>query len=142
MDGAWIQTGDNNVYYSNARSMARYGLLVSNQGKWEDQQVIPEDYVSAMATPSQDLNPSYGYLWWLNGQQPSMLPGSQIKFNTEIAPNAPEDMFAAMGKNGQLINIIPSKNLVIVRMGSNPDNGLVPITWQDEMWERLSMIIN
>lgn len=141
MDGQYISTGDNNVYYSTARSMARFGLLLLNKGKWDQTQIIPEDYVTLMSTTSQNLNLSYGYLTWLNGKSSFMAPGLQTIFPVSITPNAPSDMYAAMGKNGQLINIVPSLNLVVIRMGDVPDNSLVPFLFQDEIWGMLNQII-
>lgn len=140
--GAYVKTGDNNIFYSNAHTMARFGLLLLAKGKWNDTQVIPEDYVELMTTTSQNLNRSYGYLTWLNGKSTSMVPGLQTVFNQSISPNAPADLFAAMGKNGQLINIVPSQNLVVIRMGDVPDNLLVPFTFQDDLWVELKKVIN
>lgn len=142
MDGQYIPTGDNNVYYSTARSMARFGLLLLNKGKWNETQVVPEDYVTLLATTSQNLNLSYGYLTWLNGKTSFMAPGLQTVFPVSITPNAPTDMFAAMGKNGQIINIVPSKKLIVIRMGDVPDNSLVPFLFQDDVWEKLNEIIS
>jgi hypothetical protein len=70
-----------------------------------------------------------------------MVPGSQVVFPGEITSNAPDDMFAAMGKNGQLINVVPSKKLVMIRMGDVPDASLVPLTFQNEIWAKLNSII-
>jgi hypothetical protein len=95
-----------------------------------------------MKNTSQALNPSYGYLAWLNGKGTFMVPQSQVVFSGAIAPNAPADMFAAMGKNGQLLNIVPSKGLIVIRMGDDPDTGLVPFLFQDVLWEVLNTIIN
>ena len=50
-------------------------------------------------------------------------------------------MFAALGKNGQLINVVPSQGLVFIRMGNNPDNSLVPFTYNNEVWKRLNLVI-
>ncbi|MFY8037070.1 MAG: serine hydrolase domain-containing protein [Cyclobacteriaceae bacterium] len=141
ISGFYIKDTYNNVFYSNARSMARFGLLLLNKGKWDATQVIPENYFQLMKTTSQNINLSYGYLTWLNGKASSMAPGSQIVFPAEITSNAPDDMFAAMGKNGQLINVVPSKKLVMVRMGEAPDNLLVPFTFQNELWAKLNQII-
>ncbi len=141
MDGLFIMTGENNVYYSTARSMARFGLLLLNKGKWDNTQIIPEQYFSLMTNTSQNLNLAYGYLTWLNGKASAMVPGSQIVFNVKMASNAPDDMFAALGKNGQIISIVPSKNLVVIRMGDVPDTSLVPFTFQNELWAKLNAVI-
>jgi CubicO group peptidase (beta-lactamase class C family) len=64
MSGQWIRSGFNNLYWSTARDAARFGLLILNKGQWKDTPVMTDiDYYNAMITPSQDLNPSYGYLW-------------------------------------------------------------------------------
>jgi CubicO group peptidase (beta-lactamase class C family) len=141
MDGQYLQTGDNNVFYSTARSMARFGLLLLNKGKWNNEQLIPEDYYELMTSSSQQFNLSYGYLTWLNGKANFMIPSTQIVFQGSVSPAAPDDLFAAMGKNGQIINIVPSQNLVVVRIGDAPDNNLVPFTFQDDLWEKLTPII-
>ncbi|MCF8253140.1 MAG: serine hydrolase [Bacteroidia bacterium] len=141
--GIWLQPDFNNVLYSNARSMARFGLLLLNHGKWDQTEILTDTaYFRQMTNSSQNLNPSYGYLTWLNGKGKLMVPTSQIVFNTSLAPNAPPDMFAAMGKNGQLINVVPSMNLVMVRIGEAPgDNGEVPITFNNEIWFYLNKVI-
>lgn len=141
--GLWTRVGFNNVLLSNARSMARFGLLLLNQGKWDQTWVLNDsNYFKAMVNSSQNLNPAYGYLTWLNGKGKAMFPGSQIVFNTDLAPNAPKDMYAAMGKNGQLINVVPSQNLVMVRIGDAPgDNGDVPVTFNNDIWHYLNKVI-
>jgi len=141
MDGQYIKTGDNNVFYSTARSMARYGLLLMNRGKWDETQFIPSAYFNSMTTSSQSLNQAYGFLTWLNGKSSYMVPGSQTSLNGHIATNAPTDMFAAMGKNGQLINVSPLRGLVVVRMGDAPDASQVPYAFQNDLWEKLNAII-
>jgi CubicO group peptidase (beta-lactamase class C family) len=141
MDGQFIKTGDNNVFYSTARSMARFGLLLLKRGKWEQTQIIPESYINLMTTSSQNFNPAYGYLTWLNGKATYMVPGSQISLNGYLSPNAPNDMIAAMGKNGQIINIVPSQQLVVVRIGDVPDANQVPFLFQDDLWKKLNAII-
>lgn len=141
MDGLYLRTGDNIVFYGTARSMARFGLLLLNNGKWGDTQVIPEAFVTLMKTSSQNFNPSYGYLTWLNGKASYILPNTQISIPNSISPSAPADMFAAMGKHGQIINVVPSQNLVVVRMGDSPDTSLVPLTFQNDLWKKLNEII-
>lgn len=142
MDGAWTYIDYNHVYFSTARSMARFGLLNLNQGKWESTAIMTDqEYFEAMHRPSQDINQSYGYLWWLNGQSSYMLPGLQLELSGDMIPAAPADMYGGIGKNSQFVHIVPSQNLVVVRMGENPDQALVPITFQRELWEKLSGII-
>lgn len=141
MDGQYIKTGDNNVFYSTPRSMARFGLLLLNQGTWDQTPAIPESYFNLMKTTSQNFNLSYGYLTWLNGKTSFMVPGLQTVFPGSITPSAPDDMFAAMGKNGQLINVVPSQNLVVIRMGDEPGTSLVPFLFQDDLWEKLNAVI-
>ena len=135
MQGLWVKGEFNNVYYSNARSAARFGLFILAEGRWAEVQILTDNaYYQEMVNSSQALNPAYGYLWWLNGKEQFLLPGSTFKFNGQLASNAPSDLFAAMGKNGQFINVIPSEKMVVVRMGEAPDNALVPILFHDEMW--------
>lgn len=142
MDGTWLKVDYNNVYYSSARSMARYGLLMLNKGVWNNETILKDaSYFTAMTTTSQNLNQSYGYLWWLNGKSSFMFPGSQLVVPGSISPAAPSDLFAGMGKNGQLVNVVPSQNIIMIRMGDNPDNSLVPFTYQNQIWEKLSAII-
>lgn len=143
MNGTWIKSGFNNVYWSTARDMARFGLLTLNNGSWEDSaEIYSEEYYNQMISSSQNINQSYGYLWWLNGKNSIIFPGFSNAFNTNLSPNAPNDMYAALGKNGQFLDIVPSQNLIVIRMGEAPDNALVPIAFHDEMWELLNDIIN
>jgi len=94
-----------------------------------------------MVNTSQNINPSYGYLWWLNGKAFYMLPSTQFVFPGYLTPPAPKDMIAALGKNGQIINVVPSLGLVFIRMGDAPDNSLVPTTLNNQIWERLARVI-
>jgi CubicO group peptidase (beta-lactamase class C family) len=143
MSGTWIKSGYNNVYYSTARDAARFGLLMLNKGTWDkDQIMIDETYYNSMVSSSQNLNPSYGYLWWLNGKSSVIYPGIATPLPVSLAPDAPADMFAAMGKNGQFIDVIPSLKMVVVRMGEAPDASLVPVTFHNEMWQKIKLVIN
>ncbi|RLJ64408.1 CubicO group peptidase (beta-lactamase class C family) [Lacinutrix venerupis] len=143
MSGAWIMLDDLNVYFSNTRSMARFGLLISNNGKWEDTQIVSESFINDAINTSQNINESYGYLWWLNGKNSFHLPQSQFEFNGELIPNAPNDMYAALGKNDQKIYIIPSRDLVIIRMGEAADDSNFALsTFDNELWEKINLIIN
>jgi CubicO group peptidase (beta-lactamase class C family) len=142
MTGLFVKVGSNNVHFSTARSMARFGLLLLNKGKWDATPILTDTaYLRQMTNSSQTLNPSYGYLTWLNGKSTLMAPASQVVFPTSVSPNAPADMYAALGKNGQIINVVPSQGLVVIRMGNNPDNLLVPFTYCNDIWKVLNPVI-
>lgn len=142
MTGFFLPMGYNMVYFSNARSMARFGLLTLSGGNWDGNTVLSDtNYYNQMVNTSQDLNKSYGYLWWLNGKESFMLPGLQFLFPGWLSPNAPEDMIMALGKNGQLINVVPGENLVVIRMGNAPDSGEIGLTLNDSIWHYLNNVI-
>jgi hypothetical protein len=71
-----------------------------------------------------------------------MLPTLQTSFPGSLAPQAPADMFAAIGKNGQIVSITKSKGLVVVRMGDAPGNfGEVPTVFLNQMWQKLNAVV-
>ncbi len=135
MTGTFYSVGYNNVFVSNARSMARFGSLILNKGNWNGNQIMTDTaYFHDMVNTSQNLNKSYGYLWWLNGKSSFMVPMLQNVFPGFVCPNAPADMFAAIGKGGQFLNVVPSQNMVWLRMGDEPTSSLVPFLLNDEIW--------
>ncbi len=138
MGGAWNQQ----IYYSKARDMARFGLLALNKGVWNNDTILKDTaYFNAMTTTSQNLNLAYGYLWWLNGKATGMAPGSQIVFNGPLMPNAPSDMFCALGKNDQKIYVVPSQNLVIVRQGNSAGGfSLAQSAFDNVLWDYINKL--
>lgn len=140
MEGLWLRVGFNNVYFSKARSMARYGLLIQADGIWNDDTILKNrPFVQQMTQTSQSLNKSYGYLWWLNGKESYMLPGVQLTLPGSLIKNAPNDMVAALGLNDQKIYIQPAEGLVVVRMGESA-GGFNPTlsSFDNQLWEKLS----
>lgn len=141
MNGTWVQLGVNSVYTSTSRSMARFGLLMLNKGKWDNNVILNETYFNEATTTSQNINLGYGYLWWLNGKSSYHLPQSQLTFQGSIIPTAPNDMFMALGKNDQKIYVVPSKNMVIIRMGDAADNVNLALSDFDKvLWEKISAL--
>lgn len=141
LTGLYLQMGYNNVFASRARGMARFGLLLSQDGYWNNTAVLPDlTYLNAMRNSSQNLNNSYGYLTWLNGKSSFMIPQSQIVFPGYVCANAPADMYAAEGKNGQIINVVPSQDLVLVRMGSSMGNSYVGTQYNDTIWQYMNRL--
>jgi CubicO group peptidase (beta-lactamase class C family) len=145
MDGTWNNGSIYRIYSSSTRSMARFGLLALNKGKWNGETIINETFFNESISSSQNINPSYGYMWWLNGKSSYMIPNSQQVFQGSLVPNAPADMYAAMGASDQRIYVIPSKKMVIIRMGeaSNPSNPSFAVSGFDNtLWEKLNLIFN
>jgi len=141
MQGLWLNIDYNHVYFSNARSMARYGLLLLAEGSWDGNDLLQDpEYFYAMTHASQPINEAYGYLTWLNNTNSFMLPESQFVFPGNYAPHAPADMYAAIGRDGQFICVVPSQQMVWIRMGENPEQLDVPILMIDDIWERINAL--
>lgn len=143
MKGLWFD----HIQYGRARDMARFGLLMLAEGVWDGDTLLHDRaYFQAMTHPSQQLNKSYGYLWWLNGQTSFMLPSLQLVIPGELTPNAPDDLYAALGKNDQKIHVVPSKGWVVIRQGEaggfvGPGGSQVPIAFDNALWERLNQLV-
>lgn len=145
MDGFWNFGLIFTTYHSTTRSMARFGLLALNKGKWNNEQIIDETFFNESISISQNINPSYGYFWWLNGKTKFMIPGGQTVYPGFLVPNAPADMYAAMGANDQRIYVVPSKKMVIVRMGdaSDPNYPNFAVSGFDNaLWEKINTVVN
>ena len=111
--------------WGTARDYAKLGILMLNHGKWEEEELLPKSFVEwstkkiapALYRPKRErgqrrLNiESYGSYWWLNYK----LPMNKHR----PYPNAPEDLYQAMGFRGQTMGVIPSLNMIILRMGSD-----------------------
>lgn len=139
---AWLPD-DLNVFFSNARSMARFGLLMLSNGRWNSNTIMSDQqYFNQMITASQAENEAYGFLWWLNNTSTYMAPYLRFQFQGNMSPASPNDMYSALGKNGQIINVIPSADMVVVRMGENPDTNVsVPWNYNDAMMAHVSQLI-
>ena len=122
------------------RDIARFGLLVINRGMWNDNAIITDmNYYNDMLSPSQDYVNCYGYLWWLNNDCNAHDGGSEfLSFS-----NAPDDLYAAVGAGDQRLYIIPSKELVIVRLGLNTN---LPYwgeeSFNNKFWDLMNEVIS
>lgn len=129
------------IYFSNTRSMARFGLLALNNGKWNGTQIVNSAFLNQATNTSQNINLSYGYLWWLNGKTSYHLPQTQIQFNGSLIATAPNDMYCALGKDDQKIYVIPSKKMVVIRMGDAADSENLALSNFDEtLWTKISAL--
>lgn len=104
-------------YATTARDLARLGLLILAEGQWNGETVIPDqEFLRAMQTPSQELNPSYGYFWWLNGQTRYIDTATRRRDGPWIE-RGPRDLVAAFGASDRRLYVVRSLNLVVVRLG-------------------------
>jgi len=95
--------------YATARDWARFGLLYYNDGIWNGERILPEGWVQQASTPvvTKDGPQEYGYQLWLGKLNPEQ----------PFKAGEPADVFYADGYGDQEVYIIPSKKLVIVRLG-------------------------
>lgn len=93
--------------YASARDWARLGQLMVNGGSINGHRIVSEDWIARATVPNGTVNQkAYGYQWWLN------------RGNADLRwPDLPEGAYAAQGNRQQNLMVIPSKQLVIVRLG-------------------------
>jgi CubicO group peptidase (beta-lactamase class C family) len=122
MTSATIETDEDGTLvgssymYATARDWARYGLFLLQDGVWRGQELLPRGYVAMMASPVAASGGEYGHgLVWLWGSD-AVTPGK----NADTAFGIPADTFWMEGHDGQSTAIIPSRQLVIVRLGLTP----------------------
>jgi CubicO group peptidase (beta-lactamase class C family) len=92
-----------------ARDFARLGYLMVHDGKWNEKQIIPHSWIETATKSSQEINPSYGYTFWVNT-------------DGVLWPSAPRDAFAFRGFTASRLYIVPSLDLVVARLGYAPQN--------------------
>ncbi len=108
--------------YATARDWARFGMLYLQDGIWEGERILPEGWVSysAASAPAAPKG-KYGAHFWTNGTAGA--PERDRPF-----PRLPADMFYASGYEGQCVVIVPSRELVVVRLGLTKN----PMAWSME----------
>ena len=127
-----------------ARDMGRFGLMIISEGKWNGTALLNDaNYFQSMTNSSQTLNPSYGYLWWLNGKTSYILPGTSPSLPGPLFPDAPSDLIAALGYADKKIYVVKSKDLVVIRhgMASNAPVTLAASSFDNEIWKRLMLSV-
>jgi len=89
--------------WATPRDWAKFGLLYLHNGNWNGVQLLNESWIKYTVTPTNSSNGEYGAHFWLNAGG--------------VYPSVPKDLFSCNGYQGQRVFIIPSKELVVVRMG-------------------------
>jgi CubicO group peptidase (beta-lactamase class C family) len=101
--------------YASPRDWARFGLLYLQDGVWQGERVLPEGWVAYTTSPTPKAPQGrYGAQWWLNAGDPA--DNADRRW-----PNLPPDIFWADGHDGQAVVVVPSHDLVLVRLGFTPD---------------------
>ena len=139
MTGLWNSDA---LFFSTTRSMARFGLLALNDFIWNGTEILGDTgYINAMRNPSNPYNPSYGYLWWLNGQSSHMLPLNPTVYDGSIIPPAPADLYGGFGADDQRVYVIPSLDMVVVRMGDEAYENVPTLSAFDpELWDLINAL--
>ena len=91
--------------YTNARDLARFGLLYLGNGIWNGERLLSEEWIDFVRTPApatKSIGSIYGGQWWL-------VP--------EGRDDVPKDAYSTSGNRGQFSIIVPSHDMVIVRRG-------------------------
>jgi CubicO group peptidase (beta-lactamase class C family) len=99
---------------------ARLGYLMLHQGVWNGKRLIDSEWVDKAVSPSP-TNPGYGFLFWLNGGPKVINPTvySRDVQRGQAIPSAPKDMYLMAGLQEQRVYVIPSLDLMIVRVGGS-----------------------
>jgi len=96
--------------YATARDWAKFGLLYLQDGMWNGQRMLPEGWVRHATTPASSIpGNAFGAHFWLQ------IPDEYTSGGD--ASLLPQDAFHAVGHAGQFITVIPSRELVVIRLG-------------------------
>lgn len=151
MDAEWRKdaVGHPAMYMNvmaSCRDHARFGYLFLHEGCWEGEEMLSEGWVHDATHSSQDLNRGYGYLWWLSGEEPTL---DSVDFKPKpggLHPFAPGDAYCAVGLGNQVIEVIPSLDMVMVRFGvapqDDPQNWLTPLMLLEKVLEDGKQVVH
>jgi CubicO group peptidase (beta-lactamase class C family) len=115
-DAAGTYLGGSLVWAS-SRDFAKFGYLYLRDGVWEGERLLPEGWVDFARSPGPAANTNvYGAGWWI-------IPPQGPLTHHQNADSDPRDAFHAGGHEGQTIWVVPSRDLVIVRLGLMPNEG-------------------
>jgi CubicO group peptidase (beta-lactamase class C family) len=114
-DRLGTHTNPFSTIHISARELARFGYLLGRGGDWENRPLVAPWWIALSTQTSQPYEQRYGLTWWVNTQG-------------TLWPAAPRDAFSALGFNTNLCCVIPSLDLVIVRLGLGPTDSAEDIT--------------
>lgn len=108
------------------RDWARFGLFTLRDGVWNGERILPAGWMKYSTTPTPlAMKGDYGAHFWLNA-------GEKGNSQNRTYPSLPTDLYCLSGFNGQIVAVIPSRDVVIVRMGVSHDE----FSWPKEEFLR------
>ncbi|HEX3699886.1 MAG TPA: serine hydrolase [Phenylobacterium sp.] len=134
---AFAKVGNPTGLVTTPRDTAAFGAIVLHGGKAENgRRIVSQAALKAMFVRSA-TNPAYGRLWWLNGSSFAIMPLAR-RVDHALIPAAPSDLVAALGALDRKLYVVPSRRLVVVRMGqATPDKA-----FDQQLWLRLMKAID
>lgn len=128
----WLDRSNGNpkafcCLFATPRDWAKVGQLFLDRGQVNGKQIVSAEWLDKMQQPSS-LNPQYGYHLWLKARTDNK---SEFGDRDASQPFTAEDIFYLDGASKQRVYIIPSQELVIVRIGEQPrqwDDSVIPNT--------------
>jgi CubicO group peptidase (beta-lactamase class C family) len=106
------------LVYMDARDFAKFGQLLLRGGTWDGERLLPEGWVDFNRTsPESGDSNDYGAGFWLSPTESD---------NPDLTFLPPFDAFHAGGRAGQIVWVVPSEDMVVVRLGLMPDS---PENW-------------
>ena len=116
-----------------AKDLLKFGEFILNGGEVGTNHVISDiDFFDDTFLKSQNMNEAYGYLWWLNNSQTHMTWEKKLS-SGNLFSHAPKEAILALGLGSRVLAIVPSEELVLVRLGSFPDD----INFNNNLWKYL-----
>jgi len=130
---AMADVGNPTGLVTSPRDTARFGQLVLDGGRAADgRRIVSEAGLKALFERTA-TNPAYGRLWWLNGSAVTLRPRA-LRTEGPLIPAAPADLVAALGALDRKLYVVPSRRLIVVRMGqAAPDKD-----FDQQLWLRLA----
>lgn len=114
-----------------AKDLLKFGEFILNGGEVGTNHVISDiDFFDDTFSKSQNMNEAYGYLWWLNNSKTHMTWEKNIS-SGNLFSKAPEETILALGAGNRLLAIVPSEEMVLVRLGSFPNDP----NFYNNLWE-------
>jgi len=134
---AMADVGNPTGLVTSPRDVATFGQIVLDGGRARDgRRIVSEAGLKAMFARSA-TNPAYGRLWWLNGSAFTIRPPAR-RVEGPLVPAAPADLVAALGALDRKLYVVPSRRLIVVRMGqAAPDKD-----FDQQLWLRLAKALD